>query len=54
MSRLRTETINVKPTNNIYTVLTGVAALVCVIVIVLLYGFMWPNVTDDVPLFIFL
>ncbi len=37
MSRLRTETINVKPTNNVFTALTGAACVAALMAIVFVF-----------------
>ena len=48
----RTETVTVKPSNNIYTALTGVAVVICLVALVLIW-MQWGTLTegDDVKLF---
>ncbi len=54
MTRTRTETVVIRPTNNIYTALTGVACVAAIVALAFLW-LKWQNIVgaDGTPLFLF-
>lgn len=50
MSRVRTDAVTVRPSNNVYTALAGAACVAVLLALILVY-MAWSEVTGGEPLF---